>query len=105
MTHSTTGHRTRSYDGMLEMRTKMGATIETFWRMTFDLASQRFWRLRYQGGILHWDTSLDGTNFVTHARRPFVLDAVVRLSFGAGAASPIYNGGRFTVERVTFTAP
>lgn len=94
-----------SYQGNLELRTHEGTTIKTIGLFPLDLAAQRFWRLRQQGGVTYWDVSADGTQFFMLASSTFFVANTARASIGAGAAGVTTDGGRFSVERALITKP
>lgn len=94
-----------TYQGNLELRTHEGATIKNIGLFPIDLAAQRFWRLRQQGGVTYWDISANGTDFYMLAATTFFVQNTARPAIGAGAVSVATNGGRFTVERMSITRP
>jgi hypothetical protein len=93
------------YRGNLELRTVTTATPASIGVLPFDPIAHRFWRLRQQGGVTHWDVSADGAPFFMLASTTFFTQTTARTAVGAGGVSTTTNGGRFTVERMLITQP
>ncbi len=94
-----------TYRGKLELRTVTSGTPNGVALFPLDLATQKYWRLRQQGGVTYWDVSSDNVTFVNLAMTTFFAQTMVKVSMGAGAVMTATNAGRFTVQHVQVTAP
>lgn len=93
------------YGGTLELRTHMGNAVAVLARLAFDPAQHRFWRLRQQGGITHWDTSPDDVQYVTHVSTTFVTASELEYVIGGGAYRSVSNAGFGSIDNASLRRP
>lgn len=84
-------------DGELQARLRSaGDEATTLARVDYDPVAHRWWQIREQGGVLHWETSADGQAWSElHAAEGGVDAANVRLVLSAGASVGAPSEARF----------
>lgn len=93
------------YRGRLEFRTHLNRAVATLSSVSFDPVQHRFLRLRHQGGVTSWDTSMDGVTFVKQTSTTFLTQTALAFEVGGGAIGAVSNGGVAAFERALVTGP
>ena len=96
----------RPASGLLDLRTRQGSVPTVRDSIPYDLAVDRFWRLRQHGNTTLWETSTDGVQYRTHGVFAGVFPAATaHLEFGAGAYENVTNAGVARFASVVITGP
>ncbi|MDQ3369432.1 MAG: hypothetical protein M3680_28735 [Myxococcota bacterium] len=99
-----------AHDDIIELRTEQssgpGSGIVVRATLPLDLVAHRFWRLRQVGTTTLWETSADGSQFVTHAMVDgFFTASTCLFELGAGAPVDVTAGGAAAFESATAFGP
>jgi len=91
---------------LFHLRTHENSALEDIVGIAPD-AALRFWRVRVQNNIVHWDTSTDDITYLErHARADWFTDTTADIIIGGGAADPGTTGADIAqFESVTATGP
>jgi hypothetical protein len=75
-------------DGSLRARYELGYSTQTLHNTPFDVALHRWWKIREEGGIIHWESSSDGIRWKELAQLAAPIDVTaLEVILGSGLAS------------------
>jgi tRNA A-37 threonylcarbamoyl transferase component Bud32 len=85
-------------DGLLYSFHRLGGLHTEVDKIPYDAKQHRFWQVREAGGTVYWETSPDGKQFTTRAKRPapeFMRSVEIEVMGGTYGAEPDPGRARF----------